>query len=250
MLGANHFTRDYRRLVSELKKRFNGDTIKVMHKAVGGDFGFYGQVLADTLRLAGLHDGMHVIDLGCGSGRLATVLGRDYELTYQGIDVVPDLIAYARTITPANYRFDVVERIHIPAADCSADMICAFSLFTHLLHEETYLYLEEVKRVLKPSGKMVFSFLELAHPAHWTVFDGTKAQTANGTRHHLNIFIERDAIAAMADHLDMVIDRYIDTRNGPSIPLSRPAKRDNGETVTGLASVGQTVCIMRHRAGA
>ena len=40
-------------------------------------------------------------------------------------------------------------------------MILAFSVFTHLLHEESFIYLEDFKRVLKPGGSVVFSFLEV-----------------------------------------------------------------------------------------
>ena len=55
--------------------------------------------------------------------------------------------------------------LYIPAPDACADMVCAFSVFTHLLHTETYLYLEDIRRVLRPGGRLVFSFLEFANPA-------------------------------------------------------------------------------------
>ena len=43
----------------------------------------------------------------------------------------------------------------IPAPDGEADMVCFFSVLTHLLHEESYVYLQDARRVLKPTGKLV-----------------------------------------------------------------------------------------------
>jgi cyclopropane fatty-acyl-phospholipid synthase-like methyltransferase len=45
-------------------------------------------------------------------------------------------------------------------AAASADIVIAFSVFTHLLHEECYAYLQDAARVLTPGGKFVFSFFE------------------------------------------------------------------------------------------
>ena len=95
---------------------------------------------------------MSLFDLGCGSGRLAHALGRRATIDYLGTDVVPELLAYARTRSPANYRFVLNTGLTAPAADGSLDMACAFSVFTHLLHEETYAYLAEVRRALADLG--------------------------------------------------------------------------------------------------
>jgi hypothetical protein len=39
----------------------------------------------------------------------------------------------------------------------SVDMIRAFSVFTHIEHEDSYLYLKEALRVVRPGGRFVFS---------------------------------------------------------------------------------------------
>lgn len=38
----------------------------------------------------------------------------------------------------------------IPEPDNFADFICFFSVFTHLLHQDTYRYLRDAHHVLKP----------------------------------------------------------------------------------------------------
>ena len=139
---VNHFVHDYNALVRRLNET-SASVDQAMSRAVGGDFAVFGQIHSDLLRMFGLRDGMRLVDLGCGSGRTAVGIARDFKIEYHGVDVVPELLQYAKAHTPANYRFSQVEHIHIPDKDASTDMICAFSLFTHLLHEETYTYLEE-----------------------------------------------------------------------------------------------------------
>jgi ubiquinone/menaquinone biosynthesis C-methylase UbiE len=145
------------------------------------------------------------LSTSAGSGRLAKALvphltaGR-----YLGTDVVQQLLDYAREGCPASWQFALVEDIRIPFPDDCADFACFFSVFTHLLHEESYCYLLEAQRVVKPGGRMVFSFLEYAH--NWDIFKSTyDVIRANRSNVHLNVFIGRDAIEAWTKHLGMTI---------------------------------------------
>ncbi len=88
-------------------------------------------------------------------------------------------------------------------------MICAFSLFTHLLHHETYLYLEECRRILKPDGKVVFSFLEFAMKSHWDIFAHTVEAQRSSTLPALNQFIEAATIETWCSHLGLHCREYI-----------------------------------------
>ena len=96
-----------------------------------------------SLDRIGAAPGHFLIDIGCGSGRLSTQLSRRYgaEIDYLGIDIVPELLDYARSKAIADYRFELTKGLAIPARDASADMIAAFSVFTHLKHAETLVYL-------------------------------------------------------------------------------------------------------------
>jgi len=237
-----HYIQDYTAHVANLKSHFGEE--EGLRLAVGGQWEWIGQLEACLLKLAGLRDGMRLIDLGCGSGRLATVLAKQTEIRYHGIDIISDLLTYARSISPRNYIFTQVEKIEIPDYNENADVICAFSLFTHLLHEETFAYLQEVHRVLKPGGVLVFSFIEFAMPSHWTVFESTLSQSKNGTRAHLNVFIERPAIEVWAKHLGFKIERYIDGHMGDVLPLPEPMVSPDGTTKT-HGGLGQSTCILR-----
>src|SRR5262249_14735578 len=45
--------------------------------------------------------------------------------------------------------------------DRRADLLCAFSVFTHMEHEDTYRYLCEARRIVRPGGQMIYSCLPM-----------------------------------------------------------------------------------------
>ena len=208
-----HFVADYEALVARLVATRPLD--EAMAVAGGGDYENMGRIEADILRHVGLRDGMTLIDLGCGSGRLAWALGQAMRIDYLGIDIVQALLDYARTKSPRTYRFVLNHALSLPAPDASADMVCAFSVFTHLLHAESFLYMEDIRRVLRPGGRLVFSFLEFANAEHWSMFAGTVDGQRHGTLDHLTMFIERNAIDLWARKLGYEREAFID---GPDSP--------------------------------
>ncbi|MGA9422664.1 MAG: methyltransferase domain-containing protein [Rhodanobacteraceae bacterium] len=227
-----HFVEDYEALVASLIKQHPID--EAMSLAVGGAYRPIGEIEYDVLRYAGLNDGMTLVDIGCGSGRLAHVLGEKMEIHYLGTDIVQSLLDYAKTKCPAGYKFKLHRKLSVPISRASADMICAFSVFTHLLHEESYVYLEEMKTALRAGGRVVFSFLEFspASDLHWHVFDRTVEALRHGLqeRHPLNTFIERSTIEAWCRHLGYEIVEFV----------------DGGAAPFGNAPLGQSMVILQN----
>lgn len=236
-----HFLRDYRQLVRTLIAEH--PLPQAMSLAVGGSYEALGEVEKQLLIGLGLEPGHSLLDVGCGSGRLAKALvpyltsGR-----FLGTDVVQELLDYARNGCPDSWQFALVEDIRIPFPDNSVDLACFFSVFTHLLHEESYCYLLEARRVVKPGGKIVFSFLEYEH--NWQVFEDTFSTILRGGASvHLNTFIGRDAIEAWTNHLGLkILEMHAATE--PFIELSRPITYDDGRKVEGVAALGQSVCVL------
>ncbi len=209
-----HFVRDYRRTVTKLLARFPVD--EAMSQAVGGNYEHYGAIECALLRYAGLRDNMSLIDFGCGSGRLAWALGREpSHIDYCGIDIEQRLLDYAKTKSPPHFRFVLNHALRIPAADAAADMVCAFSVFTHLHHTESYLYLEDIHRVLRPNGRLVFSFLEFAQPLHWKIFEETLAGERRRAKFHLVQFIERNVIDLWCDKIGYEKVAYVSSDAAP-----------------------------------
>jgi SAM-dependent methyltransferase len=119
--------------------------------------------------------------------------------------------------------------------------VCFFSVLTHLRNEESYLYLEEARRVLKPGGRIVFSFLDFSQGPHRTVFEVTVAALRASSDRQVNEFISKDAIALWADmlHVDVVavhdgITPYIAASDSPY----RPAD-------VRQVSLGQSACVLQ-----
>jgi ubiquinone/menaquinone biosynthesis C-methylase UbiE len=201
-----------------------------MSAGVGGQFDHVGQIEADLMTYFGLQSGMSLLDLGCGSGRLASKIGQKLAIGYLGLDIVKEFLAYAKTRSPANYRFEINHSLSLPAANQSYDFGCAFSVFTHLLHSESYLYLQDFHRVLKPGGKFIFSFLEFAEQAHWPAFMQEVGRQQNpASIGHLNTFIERSVIPIWAARLGYSVETIVGAHEAP----------------WGTHPLGQSVAVLR-----
>jgi len=237
-MSASGGRRNYLDFVKGLRRRH---PIRAMELAVGGEFEAIGLLERHLLVQYGLPVEGYLIDVGCGSGRLAKPLAAWLRGRYLGTDVVPELIEHARTLVGrADWRFEVVDRIAIPERDGQADMVCFFSVFTHLLHEQSYLYLEEARRVLKPGGRIVFSFLEFRIPSHWHVFENN---VRRGGDRPLDMFVSRDGIEAWASHLGLTVEA-VHPGDEPHIILPEPVTMEDGRVQSELGSLGQSVCVL------
>jgi SAM-dependent methyltransferase len=165
-------------------------------------------------------------------------------LRYVGTDVVPQLLDYARRkVGRPDFRFEMVDAIQLPVPDAEADFVAFFSVFTHLLHEESYVYLQEAYRALRPGGKVVFSFLEFRLQGAWPVFeanlDWVRKRYHAG---HLNVFMHRADLTLWAERLGFELVAFQDGAT-PFIPV---AAESATETVpAGTYALGQSACILR-----
>lgn len=231
----------YRRFVKGLGEQHGRD--KAMQVAIGCEFEAFGILEREILIQYELQPDDYVIDVGCGSGRLAKPLAEYLRGPYLGIDVVPELVDYARNLVGRpDWRFEIAPGLQIPEVDDRADIVCFYSVFTHLLHEQSFAYLKDARRVLKAGGRIVFSFLEFAIPSHWLVFEKNVAEI--GRQDHLNMFVGRDGIRAWASHLDLEIVAIHDG-DKPHVPLPHAITLDDGTVMSGHGNLGQSVCVLK-----
>ncbi len=115
----------------------------------------------EMIRLAGLRDGLRVLDVGCGTGNLLRTTGRTHpavELT--GLD--PDEKALARARRKAR-RAGVAVRLdrgfaqELPYPDGSFDRVFSSLMLHHLDSGSKDALLAEVRRVLRPDGVLVLA---------------------------------------------------------------------------------------------
>jgi SAM-dependent methyltransferase len=163
--GRAPIVRDVYEQLYEAWGRTHGD-----EDVVGeGDFDLIGRIELGVLLAEGLQPAHTLVDFGCGTGRLA--VHAIPALTgghYVGIDVAASMLDKAdRRVRAALPRPPCrVSWLHqtstaFPLGDASVDVMCAFSVFTHVEHEDAYLYLKDARRVVRPGGRFVYSCLPL-----------------------------------------------------------------------------------------
>lgn len=138
-----------------------------------------GDELAELLVAYGLTANASILDVGCGYGRLALGIlhATDHRGRYLGFDILRRQIEWCRTtISPAFPRmrfahFDIRnERYNpggtiepteasFPAHSARTDVCALFSVFTHLYRPDIERYLDEIRRVLRPGGVAVTTWL-------------------------------------------------------------------------------------------
>jgi len=145
-----------------------------------GDFRALGQHLLTLSVTYGLASpGSHILDIGCGVGRLALPLASF--LTngdYEGFDVSRRSIRWCRrniSRDHPNFHFSHVRlknpqytfrggdaaRFVFPYENARFDCVVAYSVFTHLNFAEIRNYLQQTYRVLAPRGRFVATYFLL-----------------------------------------------------------------------------------------
>lgn len=97
-----------------------------------------------------------VLDLGCGNGRLYQIFA-DLPISYIGIDQSEELLVLARKQFREG-KFLEGNMLSIPLPDKSVDVIFCIAALQHIPGEELQREaVQEMKRVLKPGGKVILS---------------------------------------------------------------------------------------------
>lgn len=199
----SHSVEDYRKIVRRKLREMPDNRALALAQTIGSEtmetFVAQGDSQVAVLRHHGLADGMAVYDLGCGCGRTAQALHRSgWQGSYVGADVVQELLDELKRQCP-DYTAILNTTPTIVAADASLDFVFHWSVFTHLYPGESYLYLLDAFRALKPGGKMIFSFLEMEDPAHDAVWQNNLARLRRGeVAEQLDTFLHRDWIVRFA----------------------------------------------------
>jgi SAM-dependent methyltransferase len=168
------------------------------------------------------------------------------KLRYLGTDVSEDLLDFARASCKRyDFRFLGVGSIVIPEADNVANMVAFFSVGTHLLHEEFFAYLDDARRVLKPGGRVVFSFLDLHSGSGRLVFaEMVRRLRAGEAPPHLDMFIGRDDLSVWADMLGMDL---VETSPGDVVlPASERVRGVLGREPV-ISALGQSIAVFAKR---
>jgi len=113
-----------------------------------------------TAVLANLQPGQAVLDIGCGTGALLMEVEKiiGAQGTAVGLDIEPAMIEQARRRAAKNHShatFDVASIDNIPYPDNTFDAAIQSLVFHHLTDTQKEAGLLELKRVLKPNGRLL-----------------------------------------------------------------------------------------------
>jgi SAM-dependent methyltransferase len=150
-------------------------------------------VLAGELRRADLED-VSILDVGCGVKFAQAIVTHDIPVgTYTGVDVHEPVITFLRgAVTDPRFRFHHVDFHNgrynptgrkmtaesiLPVEQASYDVICGFSLFTHLAPDDFAAMLGIMRRYAHAATRLVFTAFIDVHTAegHGVVDRYTKA---------------------------------------------------------------------------
>ncbi len=97
-----------------------------------------------------------LLDFGCGWGRITRFFMKDVAAgNLRGADVNTSLIMLCRELMPS-VEFSVIEPVPpSPFAPEAFDVVCAYSVFSHLSEAAGARWIEELARILKPGGVLV-----------------------------------------------------------------------------------------------
>ncbi len=146
-------------------------------KADNAEYLRSGRALIDLLcRRLGVEDlgGQSMLDMGCGTKLVQALLAEDLPVGhYTGIDLYREMIEFLSTeVRDPRFAFHCMdthnamynpdgnplgEHTRLPVPEQSFDLICLFSVFTHLEPHDYVAMLRLLRRYAKPDGTLIFS---------------------------------------------------------------------------------------------
>jgi SAM-dependent methyltransferase len=127
--------------------------------AAGGSY-YYADLVADALGATGfeLERGQVGLDFGCSSGRIVRVLSAAHpELEWHGCDPNPGAVGWASAHLPGIRFEQSPEAPRLPYADETFDFVYAISIWSHFAEAAALDWLDEMRRVLRPRGRLLLT---------------------------------------------------------------------------------------------
>ena len=208
-----------------------------------GDFELIGRTELALLQMEGLQPEHTLVDLGCGVGRLAvhvipTLVGG----SYIGIDISQTMLKRAKarlaqSVQNPPCRVTWVKQttpdFNLP--EHSVDMMCAFSVFTHMEHEDSYRYMDAALKVVKPGGRFIFSCTPLTQPIAKEIFlNSARLDLKTRWKYVRNVTTSLDYMTEVARLAGWSVLRWY----APDVPNIGPA--NNGQ----MYSLDQASCVL------
>jgi SAM-dependent methyltransferase len=155
------------------------------------------QFMCQRVGLADLRD-TELLDMGCGVKFTKLFVNNGVPIKrYVGIDVYREMIEFLQAslddprfeyfhINVKNDRYNPAGEpfcadLRLPIGDAKFDLICLFSVFTHLAPDDYRTMLQLVRRYVRPDGRLFFSLIidELTDGGHGAIDSLSRAFEAD-----------------------------------------------------------------------
>lgn len=113
-----------------------------------------------------------ILDVGCGHGAIVYAAQQAGYINIRGVDGSPEQVAAARKLGISGVtQGDILEALS-GQADGSLDVVVAFDVIEHFTKDELLVVVDEVLRVLKPSGRWIIHTVNAGSPFYGIVRHG------------------------------------------------------------------------------
>lgn len=138
---------------------------------------------------------LHILDWGCGPGRvirhLPQVIGAGCQFT--GTDYNPESVAWCQQHIPGVMFLLNTLDPPLALADESVDAVYGISIFTHLSKQRHEQWFRELLRVTKPGGLLLLTthgaaFRSILTEAEWVTFDSGRLVVRSNVREGHRVF--------------------------------------------------------------
>lgn len=137
------FAKDYRQIHNE--------GLKIS----GAESDYFSEQKIEEVRRNEAGESQTVLDLGCGDGNSAEFFQKHFRnLDYFGLDASKESISVAKGRKLTDARFSHFDGLNIPFAEAKFDIVFIACVLHHIDSLEHENILNEVKRVLKPGGRL------------------------------------------------------------------------------------------------
>lgn len=99
---------------------------------------------------------LHILDVGCSTGVCGQAIFDTARNEYTGIDITPKYIEYANRVN-SHGRYLVMDGRQLDFPDDSFDLVSFIGVLHHMEDAIAKACLEEVHRVIKPSGYLLIA---------------------------------------------------------------------------------------------
>ena len=146
-----------------------------------------------------------LLDCGCGTGPMISLLyEKDSSKHYVGLDLTPKMIEVAQNKNLEGTEWIVGDCENLPFEDDSFDVIICTNSFHH--YPNPQLFFENVKRVLRPGGRLILQDYTAPAPILW-LMNHTEMPLANLIGHGDVRAYSMSQIREFCDNCELTIEK-------------------------------------------